>query len=356
MNRKLRIAASGGVAALVTAALAAAAYADGLPLPFDASQTGVSTLDGDSRYQTVEADDGTVVTSTDANGVITRSRFLDGIWTIPAVAYDGTSSGLSADSETLVLIEPRTRFPRGETSFTVLDPRRLHPRGQTTLDGDFSFDAISPDGQTMYLIEYVNPRDPTEYQVRAYDLQRGELDPEPIVDPEAAPVTMGGSPQTRAMSPDGRWAYTLYSSPGHHHPPFIHALDTKTGSAACIDLDGGLVEERRLFRMSLDPSPDGSTLSVVDRGSPVAIVDTETFEVSEPQVEEPSAASASDGSGATPWLLIALGALGVGGLLTAAVRRRRRSRAVDSDDLERLVRIEEEPKSEEREKEWDRVR
>jgi hypothetical protein len=201
--------------------------------------------------------------------------------------------------------------------------------------------------------------DLTQYQVRRYDLQRGRLDPEPVVDPEAAPVTMGGTPQTRAMSPDGRWAYTLYDSPTRDRPPFIHALDTKTGSAACIDLEGGLVEERRLFRMTLDPSPDGSTLAVVDpRDGPAAIVDTETFDVSEPPVEEASADSASDGSGGTPWPVIALGVLGAGGLLTVAVRRRRGSPAVDSDDLERLVRIEEEPepKSEEREKEWDRVR
>jgi hypothetical protein len=358
MNPKLRVAATGAVAALATVALAATAYADGLPLPLDASQTGVSSLDGDSRYQTIEAGEGTLVTRTEANGVITRSRFLDGTWTIPAVAYDGTSSGLSADDGTLIVIEPRVRFPRRETKFTVLDPLRLRPTSVITLDGDFSFDAISPDGQTMYLIEYMSRRDPTEYQVRAYDLDRGRLDPEPIVDPEVAPVTMGGSPQTRAMSPDGRWAYTLYDSPRHHHPPFIHALDTETGSAACIDLEGGLVEPRRIYRMTLDPSTDGSTLSVVDpKTGPVAIVDTETFEVSEPPVEEASADSASDGSGGTPWLPIALGVLGSGGLLTFAVRRRRRSRAVDSDDLERLVRIEEEPKpkSEEREKEWDRV-
>ena len=359
MNRKLRMAATGLLTVLASAAFAAAANADGLPLPLDASQTGVPTLEGDARYQTVEAHDGTVVTSTDADGVITRSRFLDGVWTIPAVAYDGTSSGLSADGRTLVLIEPRVRFPRREPRFTILDPPRLNPRGQTTLEGDFSFDAISPDGETMYLVEYLDRRDPTQYQVRAYDLRRGRLEPEPIIDPEAAPVTMGGLPQTRAMSPDGRWAYTLYDSQTRDRPPFIHALDTKTGSAACIDLEDGLVDPKRLWRMTLEPSPDGSTLTVVDpRQGPTAVVDTETFEVSEPPAQDASAGSASDSSGGTPWLPIALGALGAGGLLMVAVGRRRRSRAVDSEDLEQLVRIEEEPepKSEDREKEWDRVR
>ena len=46
---------------------------------------------------------------------------------------------------------------------------------------------------------------------------------------------MRGQPLTRATSPDGRWAYTLYDGAGKE--PFIHALDTSTRSARCIDLD-----------------------------------------------------------------------------------------------------------------------
>ena len=48
---------------------------------------------------------------------------------------------------------------------------------------------------------------------------------------------MAGFPQTRATSPDGRWAYTLYEPAERDHPAFIHALDTKRGTAVCIDLD-----------------------------------------------------------------------------------------------------------------------
>jgi hypothetical protein len=315
---------------------------------------------GGDRYTAIKAGDGTIVAriSTD-DGRIVRSTFVGESLAVPAVAYDGTPGGLAADADRFVLTEPGVRFPQRQSDFTVLDTERLHVLDQVTLPGTFTFDAISPDGRWLYLIEYMSRTDLTEYQVRRYNLQRGRLDPEPVVDPEAAPVTMGGLPQTRAMSPDGRWAYTLYDSQTRDRPPFIHALDTKTGSAACIDLEGGLVDPKRLWRMTLEPSPDGSTLTVMDpRQGPAALVDTETFEVSEPPARDASAGSGADSSGGTPWLPIALGALGAGGLLAVAVRRRRRSRAVASEDLERLVRIEEEPepKSEDREKEWDRVR
>jgi hypothetical protein len=353
MNRKLRVAVAGALTVLVGAAYAGHASGDGLPLPLDASQTGVTTPDGSVRYQSVATEDQTVVMRTDGDGVIDRSSFLDGMLTIPAVAYDGTSSGLSANGETLVLIRPRTRFPRAETTFAVLDTRRLHLRDTFTLAGDFSFDAISPDGRTMYLIEYADRRDPTQYHVRSYDLERGVLSPQPIVDPSESAEEMYGSPVSRAMSPDGRWAYTLYD--GNEHP-FIHALDTERGEAVCIDLemlhrivygDGGT---------ALQPSPDGSTLTVVAPRGPTAIVDTETFEVSEPPAEEPPVDSGTDDSGGAPWLAIGLGALAAVALLAVAVRRRQRSRAVGSDDLERLVRVDEQPEVSERERERDPVR
>ena len=43
---------------------------------------------------------------------------------------------------------------------------------------------------------------------------------------------MGGMPLSRAVSPDGRFVYTLYGA----EEPFIHALDTVGRTAKCIDL------------------------------------------------------------------------------------------------------------------------
>lgn len=339
MQRGFQVVALGAVALLASAALAGSAHGDGLPVPFDATQAGVTVPGGESRYATVDAGRaGTVVLRTGVDGgEVERSRVIPGTFTVPAVAYDGSASGLSADQSTLVLIRPRTRFPRSRTAFAVLEPERLAVQRRITLEGDFSFDALSPDGGTMYLIEYVDPRDPNAYQVRAYDLRRERLQPEPIVDPEVAPVTMGGAPMTRAMSPDGRWDYTLYDSMDRGRPPFIHALNTETGAAACIELEGGLVDRRRLSAMKLEPSSDGTTLAVVHRGDPVAIVDTETFEVGEPPNQGGDAAAEPDEARGVPAALVGLAALGIGVLLAAARRRRRGSRPADRDRLERLV-------------------
>ena len=54
-----------------------------------------------------------------------RERRLRGWFSIPAVAYDGSPSGLSADGRKLVLISPRKRFPRRRTTFAVVDTRTL---------------------------------------------------------------------------------------------------------------------------------------------------------------------------------------------------------------------------------------
>jgi hypothetical protein len=310
--------------------------------------TGVVSPDGDDRYTAIATRNGTVIQriSTE-NGVVERTRFIRGEALIPAVAFDGSPGGLSADGSTLVLTEPAFRFPQRDSVFQVLETIRLRVVDTVRLDGTWTYDALSADGRWMYLIEYTSRKDPTAYEVRRYELDRGRLDPQPIVDPEESSEDMYGLPMTRATSADGRWAYTLYDGAEH---PFIHALDTERGAAVCIDLDPGAVPRQRLIRMSLDPSPDGTTLTVRDpKEGPVAIVDTNSFEVSDPPAPE----AASDDSSGAPWLAIALGLVVAGLAATTIVRRR--SRSVPPDDLERLVRIDGEP-AEERERVQDPAR
>jgi hypothetical protein len=260
---------------------ASVARADGLPVPVDAAgPDGVAAPDGGARYVTLAAGPGTVVARVEQDGGrVTGSAFLRGRFAVPVVALDGSSAGLSADGRTLVLVRPRLSFPRAQTTFVSLDANRLRPIQPFTLRGDFSFDALSPDGKTLYLIEYVAPSDPNRYVVRAYDLSAGRLLPDPIVDPREPDEAMRGLPITRATSPDGRWAYTLYDGAGAH--PFVHALDTSGRTAACIDLDV-LAGRDDLYDLRLDVPVDGGTVSVLGAGGPVVIVDTTTFEVREP--------------------------------------------------------------------------
>lgn len=321
---------SGRVAALFAVSatavvVAGSAKADGLPvLSVDAGPTGVTIPTGSARYVTIPAGGRhTIVARVRRDGGrIIRSRLLRGTFTIPAVAYDGSAGGLSADGRTLVLITPRTSFPRARTTLLALTARGLASRETIRLRGDFSFDAISPQGRLLYLIQYNNPNDPTRYLVRAYDLSRNRLLQAPVVDPRERGEKMRGNPLSRAVSPDGRWAYTLYDGAGG--TPFVHALDTSGRTARCIDLDA-LAGSQYRWRLRLAMSGDGSTLTIRDGKERELLVDTRTFKPREPAPASAAAEAESSDHSAFGWPLAALGAVGIvaaGALLSLGVRRR----------------------------------
>ncbi len=291
------------------ALLPASAAADGLPaVGIDARP--LSLPGGDVAYVTESDKHSTRLIERARYGGPLREQRLRGSLSIPAVAYDGSPSGLSADARTLVLISPRVRYPRKRTTFAIVDARRLAIRRRLVLEGDFSFDAISPDGRLMYLVKY-NPRDFGEYQVRAYDLRARRLLREPVVDPSEPDEEMYGVPVTRAASPDGRWAYTLYDSPEH---PFVHALDTSGLTAVCIDLD----DLPRAWGTTL--ALNGPHLDVVGRSGNVrARIDRRTH-----RVVKPSAPRSEDAG--SSWLPLAAPTAALL-LLAAGGRRLARRRA-----------------------------
>jgi hypothetical protein len=266
------------VAALVAALVPTLARADGLPvLGVDVGSSGVSSGSEGDRYVTIPAGTRTIVERVAQDGGQVLSwRWLPGTLTIPAVAYDGSAGGLSSDGTTLVLIEPRTSFPRTTTRLLVLGTDKLAARRLVRLKGDFSFDAVSPDGSWLYLIHYVAPADPTRYLVQAYDLRRGRLLKAPIIDPHEPGQKMRGNPLSRAMSSNGRWAYTLYDGAGS--TPFVHALDTVARSARCIDLDD-IPSETDLWQLRLAIDAAGRQLTVRNRAAPLLLVDLRTLRV-----------------------------------------------------------------------------
>src|SRR5919201_6083211 len=86
-------------------------------------------------------------------GRVVRFRSLAGNYGLPVVAFDGTVDGLSADGRTLLLAPPGF----GRTSrFAVLKPQTLAVRTVIRLRGTFAFDALSPNGGTLYLIEHLS--------------------------------------------------------------------------------------------------------------------------------------------------------------------------------------------------------
>jgi len=284
------------VSLAIVGVLPAPAAADGLP-GTGVVPSPVSAPGGDVEYLTERAKRDTVLRERRLDGGrALRSLDLTGRYSVPAVAYDGSPSGLSGDGRTLVLINPRRSWPRKRTTFAVVDATRMELRRHIRLRGDFSFDAISPDGRVIYLVQYLSPNDQTAYAVRAYDMRAQRLFPDPVVDPSEPDEDMSGVPLSRVSDAEGRWAYTLYSGAKH---PFVHALDTERRTAACIDL-----ELKNLRGVALEIH--GGRLDVVGDSGLLARIDTATHRVIPVPEHRPARAKAdARASGATPWLPIA---------------------------------------------------
>jgi hypothetical protein len=299
------------LAALAVALLLpAVARADGLPvLGIDVGGTGVTTPGNSLRYVTIPSGSSTVVAAVERNGGrIDHTILLPGTFTIPAVAYDWSAGGLSADGRTLVLIEPRAQFPRSSTTFVVLDTSNFRQRTLAVLPGDFSFDAVSPDGSRIALINYTNPSDPTRYTVRAFDVDASRLLARPIVDPHSPGEKMRGNPVSRVMGPGGRFAYTLYDGAGS--TPFIHALDTSRLTARCIDLEALAGKPLNDLRLLLgDGGRSIEVVNATDRTT-VLTVDRTTYAVALPRTQHPAR-----------WWPAALAAVVLAALTALLVRR-----------------------------------
>ena len=238
---------------------------------------GVVSHDGKFRYVAMRAGRGTLVEAvTTRGGVIRRSRFLKGWYGVPMVAYDGTTGGLARNGKELILYSPGRGATHSKTRFVVFDPRTLRVRSRLTLNGNFGFDALSPDGSLMYLLELKTGPNATglDYAVRALDVNTGALLPGAIVDRREPDEKMTGIPLTRVGSGDASWAYTLYSRDGKS--PFVHALHTTAREAFCIDVPLHVTGEQ-LSRVRMRAGPGKVIIRL--RRRTLATIDTKTFEV-----------------------------------------------------------------------------
>jgi hypothetical protein len=260
--------------AFMTGLAATAASGDGGPSPgISWGWDGVLARNGQVRYVTLPAGRTSVLAVVRVrDGRVLRFRSIRDTYGVPLVAYDGTGGGVSRDGRRLVLSRQAEALSDGATTrFLLLGTRQLQIKARVALYGVFSFDALSPDASTLYLIQHLPGRNYTRYQVRAYDLEARRLLRRAIVDPNEPDERMSGQPLRRAESNDGRWAYTLYTNPGSH--PFIHALDTVDRTAVCIDLEWHGSQDR-LWTLRLVPTRDGAKLRLVNgRGQVVMSVD-----------------------------------------------------------------------------------
>lgn len=260
---------------LVAAVSASAAAGDGGPSPgVQSGGAGVASRDGRVHYVTVSTQDGTVVEAIDRHGSVLYSNWLIGALGVPVVANDGTTGGLFRDGKHLVLA---SYAQPSSTELDLLSTKSLIVVKRISLNGYWSYDALSPDGHTLYLIQYFLSSSWQRYLVRAYDLVHGRLYKRAVL-ARTERAKMTGWPMTRATTPSGVWAYTLYVR--DDGSAFVHALDTVRRKAVCVDLPWnlgkGLYASARLWL-----SGNGRLLNVRTQAGKRATIDTGSWKVTD---------------------------------------------------------------------------
>jgi hypothetical protein len=282
---------------------------------------GVSSPDGKLRYVTVPGGTGTALAAIRTQGGrVERFSSIPGSWGIPSVTINGQGGGgLSSDGRTLILGDAAVQSQplRTDSAFLVVDAKTLQTRTVVGLNGDFTFDALSPDARRLYLIQHVSGNDLSRYVVRAYDLQTRRLLPRPIADRTQRGWVMAGYPLSRVTSPDGRMVYTFYQRSGGF--PFIHALDTVSATAHCIGVPWHGKQDG-LWKLRLSLRDSGAKLAVGwPQGQTFVSVNTRTYRLSRPAT-----------AGATfPWWAVAIGAVAFAALVGGgALARRTKNQAI----------------------------
>jgi len=213
----------------------------------------------------------------DRDGKELARRVVRGPLGVPAITFDGSLlEGTFAKGRRVVLASSIYDDALRST-FVVLDTRTLRPLRTVVLRGSFAFDAVSPDGSRLYLLEFPGGvQGGVRYVVRSVDLRTGRLEPGAIVDRTEPDERMSGIALARVWSKNGTWAYTLYNGGTSH--AFVHALDTRTRTARCIDLPWSGQAQSILDNVGLAVA--GPMLVLSTRGGAVlSRIDTRTFSV-----------------------------------------------------------------------------
>ncbi|HEY8989138.1 MAG TPA: hypothetical protein VIM39_08940 [Candidatus Limnocylindrales bacterium] len=198
-----------------------------------------------------------VTATADTSGTIVRDLLADGSfvgpvleikgrWRLPTIGTDRVPAGVSSDGSTIALVSADDAAA-GATSdatsrFVIVRhfdgnrPTRARDaelRLATVIElrGHFEFDALSPDGNILYVVEHLDGQTGS-YQVRAVDVATGKLRDGAIADKRNIGEAMAGWPVGQVRRTDGV-VLTVYRGPEH---PFIHALNTIDAWAVCIDL------------------------------------------------------------------------------------------------------------------------
>ena len=292
------------VTALAALVLPSAALAGG-PSYAAVGGTGILAKDGKNRFVAVSTGGATaIVRIAVASGAVRGWATLDGEWGIPQPTFSSTRlEGLTSDGKRLIVAPVGAGSP---TEFAVINTKNLRVRERFELQGRFAYDALSPDGKTLYLTQYVDVDNAGRYVVRAYDLEHLRLLPGRIADKAQRGWVMEGFAVTRTTSADGRWVYTLFVRPGG--TPFVHALDTVNRSAHCIGLPWHETSQDALMNMHMTITRGGDALALHWKsGKPWLSIDAGTWRITHATT-----------SGGFAWRWLVLAGTGALALLVAA--------------------------------------
>jgi hypothetical protein len=194
---------------------------------------------------------------------------------VQIVSADGTLAALSP------VDEPPALQGRDHTRIVIAGSGSPEPRAYD-LEGNYIPEAFSTDGKSLFVISYVPPLKPTNYQVRRLDLVSGEVTG--VYTPDAhLQQSMGGTARIQAASPDGTRLYTLYTLAGDGDSPpraFVHVLSLDELWAHCIELPEGF-ETSDESSAAITVSPDGAHAYLADSVSEALVeIDTKELTVS----------------------------------------------------------------------------
>ena len=194
-------------------ALPASAMSAGGPISPQQGGVGAAAPGGKVTYIAVGARGRTVIASVRrAGGAVERFTSLRGSFGIPGVASDGSATGLSADGRTLVISGGVGVYPIVRTHLVVLDALHLRTRARITLPGWFTWTRSRPPGAGCTSSTIRRRRTPTAMRCAPTTSSTAACWPSRSIDPREPDEAMQGFPMTRAVSADGRWAYTLYAT------------------------------------------------------------------------------------------------------------------------------------------------
>jgi hypothetical protein len=177
---------------------------------------------------------------------------------LPNIAFQGPTAGLSPNGQWVALTSQGHGTGGAMTTNFLVGSSALTASFKTiSVSGDFVFDALSNDGNSLYLIQKMI--EPNHYRVRLYDVAAGSLMPQPVADKREPNEPMNGIRGDSTADPAGNHVYTVYIRAAG---PFIHALPLSQPFAFCIDLPPSTRanDTEAQFQWALAVSRDGTTL------------------------------------------------------------------------------------------------